>query len=150
MPETMIDGYLRERLCARQWRGFLQAMGREFESALDADDLALLMGRIGARFADANALPAADDLDAVEAACNAIWSAIDWGWCELDEQDSHVLIRHVCAPLNAAIDADWADGFLLGVYGRWFQQLGMLPGLGIKRLRSASPDVRHLALQRVS
>ncbi len=145
----MIDGYLRERLCARQWQGFLWAMGHEFESALDAEDLALLMGRIGARFADVAPVSDVDDLEAVEAACNAIWSSIDWGWCEFEEYDSQVLIRHVCAPINVAIGADWADGFLQGVYDRWFQQVGMLPGLGVKRLRPASSDVRHLALQRV-
>ncbi|MBN8797846.1 MAG: hypothetical protein J0H45_00570 [Stenotrophomonas nitritireducens] len=56
-PAELLDGY-RDRSCARQWRGFLQAMAAEFDQALPEEESARLMARIGQRFADAHGLAA--------------------------------------------------------------------------------------------
>jgi len=51
------QSYLFKQQCARQWRGFLQAMAVEFSAALPSDELRDLMQRIGVKFALQNPLP---------------------------------------------------------------------------------------------
>ncbi len=144
--------YHRSHACAAQWRGFLRALGEEFEQALPESDLLRLMARIGERFAQANPLPGAASLDALEGAANAVWSALDWGFVGFEEQAGQVLIHHGASPLAAALGsrAPWAAGFLEGVYRGWFRAAGMATGLDVRIAVVDSPDKASFVLSRVS
>ncbi|AGI09983.1 Hypothetical Protein XCAW_04218 [Xanthomonas citri subsp. citri Aw12879] len=111
----------RTRSCSRQWLGFVRAMAEEFGAELSEDDLALLMARIGRRFAREQRLAPCATLDDAQHAANAVWGRCDWGQCALEEYTDHVQIRHAGAPLSVALNgAAWSDGFLQGVYEGWF------------------------------
>lgn len=150
-PEGPLD-YYRSQACVPQWRGFLHALGAEFEQALDPSDRARLMARIGARFAEAHPLPAVASLDALQAAANAVWSSLEWGYGSFEEQQDRVLIRHGASPLATVLGTGsaCADGFLEGVYRQWFQAAGMSAGLDVRSGAAESADVSTFILSRTS
>jgi len=152
MDASLLLDHYRMQACSRQWRGFLQAMADEFADALPDAELARLMARMGERFALAHPLAPADDLAVLQAACNGIWSNLDWGSAQFSEQPGEVTIEHLGAPLSALLGAgaSWAGGFLEGVYRGWFQAAGMLPGLDVQHLPGTSADVSRYVLARVA
>lgn len=123
-----LDAAYAQRLqCQRQWRGFLTALAQEFAAALPAPDLALLMGRIGVRFAIQHPLAANHTVAELQDAMNQVWESIDWGVVELEAAPAGMEMRHRFSPLVAAFgatEADWAAGFLRGVYQHWFDAAG--------------------------
>jgi len=141
----------RTRACSRQWRGFVQAMAEEFAAELPPAELATLMARIGHRFAQGHPIGACTTLGEVEAAANRIWRDADWGQCRMAERPDGVQILHAGAPLAMLLTGmDWGDGFLAGTYDGWFQQLGMLAGLGVRPDSADSPDLRRFLLARAA
>lgn len=130
LPDTLspaAQSYLSRQQCARQWRGFLQAMAAEFSGALPSDELRDLMHRIGMKFALQNPLPACETLTALQDAMSALWNPIDWGWVSLVQDSRCLTIHHQCAPLTSAFGADqgdWMHGFLQGAYQQWFDAAG--------------------------
>ena len=123
-----IDAAYAQRLqCRRQWRGFLAALSQEFAQALPAQDLSLLMARVGTRFAVEHPLIASDTVDALQSAMNQVWDGMDWGLVEIVPSAGGMEVHHRFSPLAAAFgptEADWAVGFLLGVYQQWFDAAG--------------------------
>nr|WP_255681966.1 cellulose biosynthesis protein BcsD [Luteimonas sp. BDR2-5] len=152
MSASELLGYYRAHACPLQWRGFLCALGDEFEDALSDAELTLLMSRIGGRFAQAHPLPDVDTLDALQAALNAIWNARNWGYVVFEELPDRVLIRHGASPLASALGGEriWAAGFLEGAYREWFRAAGMLAGLDVRMAAPQSADVADFVLSRVS
>lgn len=137
--------YAQQLQCGRQWRGFLNALGQEFSAALPAQDVALLMARIGVRFASQNPLAASDTIEGLQAAMNAVWGPLDWGRVDIAQTPAGMDIRHRFCPLAAAFgtsQADWAVGFLQGAYQQWFDSAGagglkVQPVTGLDSLGSA-------------
>lgn len=126
-PPSMEPAYLERLQCSRQWRGFLEALGQEFASALPEPELATLMARIGTRFARSHALNPGDTLPALQDEMNRVWEALDWGVVEMHQSAAGVEIAHRFSPLAAAFGAAqtaWATGFLQGVYQQWFDAAG--------------------------
>ena len=124
-PETA--QYLVEQRCSAQWRDFFQALAAEFAGALSPEDLRALMFRVGARFAAANPLPPCTTLDELQLSMTAVWERIDWGWVRLTQETAQLLIHHSLSPVYAAFGPDhaqWAGGFLQGVYQSWFEHAG--------------------------
>ena len=124
-PEA--QSYLFKQQCARQWRGFLQAMAVEFSAALPSDELRDLMQRIGVKFALQNPLPTCTTLMQLQESITSQWSHIDWGWTQLTQDTSCLTIQHHCAPLISAFGAEnssWIYGFLQGAYQQWFDSAG--------------------------
>ena len=150
-PTVPLD-YYRARSCAPQWRGFVRALDEEFGQALGEADRFRLMARIGARFAQAHPLPVVASLDALQAAANAVWSMLDWGYASFEEGQDQVLVRHGASPLAVVLggDSPLADGFLEGVYRQWFQAAGMSDGLDVRSAGAESPDVATYVLSRTS
>ncbi|KAF1686580.1 cellulose synthase [Pseudoxanthomonas broegbernensis] len=142
--------YYRSQACSLQWRGFVRALGEEFELALEEADRLRLMARIGTRFALAHPLPGVASLDALQGAANAAWAALDWGYATFEEQHDRVLIRHGASPLAAAMGGPSAfvAGFLEGVYRQWFRDAGMSPGLDVRAGAAESQDVATFLLSR--
>lgn len=149
-PAELLDGY-RERSCAKQWRGFLQAMAAEFDQALPSEESARLMARIGQRFADAHVLPPAATVEALQASVNAVWAECEWGWAVFEEYPDHLRIAHACSPLAVALarDTDWQHGFLEGAYRHWLRGAGMLAVLDVRHLATESRDISIFTVARV-
>ncbi|UYB51672.1 hypothetical protein OCJ37_17130 [Xanthomonas sp. AM6] len=147
-PQT----HFRTQACSRQWRGFLRALAQEFAAELAAEDMALLMARIGRRFAAEHPLGACATLEELQAAANRVWERAEWGYVRFEEQADRVDLHHVGSPLQIALAGETAgaDGFLEGVYHAWFEQAGMLAGLGIRAVPVADEDVRRFVLCRVA
>lgn len=127
IPSPAAQSYLSRLQCARQWRGFLQALAVEFSGALPNEELRDLMHRIGVKFALQNPLAACETLTALQGAMVSLWSHIDWGVVELAQESACITIRHHCAPLPSAFGADqgdWIYGFLQGAYQQWFDAAG--------------------------
>ncbi len=126
-------------------------MAEEFGAELPEQDLAMLMARIGSRFARAHRLLPCATLEELQQAANAVWDSCDWGRCAMDEQADHVQILHAGAPLSVVLEgAAWSDGFLQGVYEGWFQQLGMLAGLAVQTVPGDTVDLRQFVLARTA
>lgn len=126
--------------CQRQWRGFLHALGQEFADALPAQEIAVLMARIGTRFAMQHPLSPSDTLPGLQQALNALWDGLDWGMVELSQSATSMRITHHFSPLAAAFGATgagWAAGFLQGAYQQWFDAAG---AGGLKVQVAAAPD----------
>jgi hypothetical protein len=119
--------YISQQQCARQWRGFLHALGAEFVSALAPEDLHTLMARVGTRFASEQAPGPCQTLEELQQAMSRIWMELDWGYVLLTQHAEHLEITHHYSPLVAAFGrehAAWSSGFLQGVYQRWFDAAG--------------------------
>jgi hypothetical protein len=148
MSSPELQTHFRSQACSRQWRGFLRALAQEFAAELSTQDMALLMARIGRRFAGAHPIGVCATLEQVQDAVNQIWDRMEWGYARLEEQADRVDVLHVGSPLQIAMAAEacGADGFLEGVYHGWFEQAGMLAGLGIRTLPVIEEDVRRFVL----
>ncbi len=137
---SLDETYAQRLQCRRQWRGFLTALGQEFSSALPAQDLALLMARVGERFAAAHPLAPSQTVGALQEAMNGVWDALDWGQVEIASISGGMDIQHRFSPLSAAFGTsgtEWTAGFLQGVYQQWFDAAG---AGGLKVQVSAAPD----------
>ncbi|MCD9006565.1 hypothetical protein LDO31_10020 [Luteimonas sp. XNQY3] len=140
---------MRARLCSPQWSGVVRALGEELATELSDDELRRLMHRVGVRFASAHPLADARTLTAMAAAANALWAQMEWGRCMIDEQPDGIAIRHCLAPTALVFpDAAWPDGFLEGVYARWFVDAGMPAELAVSALPAESIDVRRFRVAR--
>lgn len=138
---TLDTAYAQQLQCQRQWRGFLTALGQEFSAALPAQDVALLMARIGMRFASQNPLTPSDTVEGLQGAMNAVWGALEWGRVEISQTPAGMDIRHRFSPLAAAFgapQADWAVGFLQGAYQQWFDSAGA-GGLKVQPVTGLDP-----------
>ena len=125
--ERAIHTHLAERLCSRQWRDFLAALAGELADDLTTSHLRGLLRRTGERFARQRALPGMTTVAELQAAVNAIWTDLDWGWLQIAEAGDHLALTHYCAPLAAGFGAGsqaWTTAFLEGVYEQWMRQLG--------------------------
>ena len=133
--------YLTQRLCARQWKGFLNVLGTELSEQLSQDALRLFFFRMGTRFASENPIAAAESVPDMQAAMTSVWDDLDWGTVTLVEVDAALVITHYCSPLVAAFGpATQAStpAFLEGVYQQWFTQLGSSEILRVKQV--SDPD----------
>ncbi|WP_066096967.1 cellulose biosynthesis protein BcsD [Xanthomonas massiliensis] len=146
-PQDVVDD-LRRRACSPQWLGFVRAMGEEFAGELDEREMLDLLARIGLRFGRDRVLGACATLAELEQAANRQWQAIGWGRCSFEEEPGRVGIVHLAPPINVALEGDWADGFLQGVYQAWFEQQGLLAGLAVKAVPPQSRDMRRFVLAR--
>ncbi|MCC4597878.1 hypothetical protein NRY95_03885 [Xanthomonas campestris pv. phormiicola] len=152
MSSPELQTQFRTQACSRQWRGFLRALAQEFAAELSPEDMALLMARIGRRFAGEHRIGACATLDELQAEVNRLWDWMEWGYARFEEQADRVDLYHVGSPLQIALagEAAGADGFLEGVYHAWFEQAGMLAGLGIRAVPVVEEDVRRFVLCRVA
>lgn len=140
---------MRARLCSPQWSGVVRALGEELGTELSDDELRRLMHRVGVRFAAAHPLAEAPTLNALAIAANALWERIDWGRCVIDAQPDGIVIRHCLAPTAMVFPgAAWPDGFLEGVYARWFADAGMPAELAVRAMPAESIDVRGFRVAR--
>lgn len=151
LPRSPIEpAYIHRLQCSRQWRGFLAALAEEFASALPPEELATLMARIGMRFAAEHPLPANDTVQALQDAMNRVWDSLDWGMAELGQSSEGMEITHRFSPVAAAFGephADWASGFLQGVYQQWFDAAG---GAGLRVEVAAAVDALGTARLRLA
>jgi hypothetical protein len=128
------------RPCAAQWRWFLQLLGREWALSADTPALRQRLLADGAHCAQVHALPAGTDLHGLEAAMNAVWSALQWGWVRVSDQGDHLRLDHHDAPLADAFGAELLDttsALLEGCYAAWLRAAGAPPALVLRR--SAAP-----------
>jgi len=135
VPSDRLIDYYEAGHCSMQWRGFLHALANEFSDALPWHDLRRLMARIGARYASDYPLERYETLDEWCLAVNRCWQKNDFGFAVVRDQNRHLEIRHYGAPLFLAMGMDkaqWAVGFLEGVYYAWFVQAGMGTGLEVR------------------
>ncbi|WP_254459143.1 cellulose biosynthesis protein BcsD [Xanthomonas sacchari] len=151
MSAHALQTHYRTHACSRQWRGFLHALAEEFAAELGAEDLALLMARIGRRFAAEHPVGTCATLQDLEEAANRIWDRLEWGYVRFEEQADRLDLLHAGSPLHIGLagQATGADGFMEGVYQAWFVQVGMSAGLCVRALSSANEDLRRFVLTRV-
>ncbi|WP_254615672.1 cellulose biosynthesis protein BcsD [Cupriavidus basilensis] len=119
--------YLTERHCSSQWRDVLSALAEELSETMDVAGLRAVMWRVGTRFAKRFDPGACTTLVELERAVAQIWLDVDWGWTSIEDVGGALVVRHFCAPLNAALGdgADtWSPAFLEGAYQHWFRMLG--------------------------
>lgn len=131
--------YFRARQCSNQWRAFLRAFTAELFTHAEEEDAHGFMSQLGQRMAAELVLGVCETLKDLEAAMNGHWSDLDWGWCQLIEDDRAVLIRHAAWPMPDQSDVHWPAAIaalLEGVYTVWFRGQG-----GDENLRATSvPD----------
>lgn len=147
---SMEPAHIHRLQCSRQWRGFMAALAEEFVSALPSQELVTLMARIGMRFAAEHPLPASDTVQGLQDTMNRVWSALDWGVAELEQNPAGMEITHRFSPLAAAFGephAPWATGFLQGAYQQWFDAAG---GAGLRVQIAAAADTLGSARLRLA
>lgn len=138
MDQAVIS-YLSDRQCAPQWKGFLQSLTGVLAGLGSETELKTLMQQAGKDFALHHPLAPCSTLPDMAQAMSGVWQQNDWGWVQLQEQDTYLEIQHFCAPLVAALagkPAAWMVGFLEGAYQQWFD--AMEPNTGL-RVQAISP-----------
>lgn len=118
--------YCAARRVSGQWRAFVAALATTFYETVEAEDAHAFLREVGAAMARSLPLPKVATLEALEAAMNARWAELDWGWTRLREGEGDVLIVHGAGPTGfaEAADSPWARAavpVLEGLYGHWFQ-----------------------------
>ncbi|AEI80344.1 cellulose synthase biosynthesis protein BcsD [Cupriavidus necator N-1] len=119
--------YLTERHCSSQWRDVLTALAEELSGVMDPPSLRAFMWRVGVRFAQRFDPGNCATLAELERALAQIWLDVDWGWASIEDAGGALVIRHYCAPLQAALgesSGSWSPAFLEGAYQHWFRMLG--------------------------
>ncbi|MET3604593.1 hypothetical protein ABIC99_002409 [Sphaerotilus sulfidivorans] len=137
--------YHQQHQCSRQWRPFLFCLGQELAERLGPDGARALMRRLGGAMSRERPLPALELLPDLEAAMNALWSDMDWGWVELQDTGDALRIVHHCAPLDAAFGVSaraWSGALLEGAYEQWLKAAGAGDRLRVRQMpgSSSSPD----------
>ena len=88
-------------------------------------------------------LPALELLPDLEAAMNAVWSEMDWGWVELHDAGDSLRIVHHCAPLEAAFGLaarTWSGAVLEGAYEQWLRAAGAGHRLKVRQVQPGLPQ----------
>ncbi|WP_341668308.1 cellulose biosynthesis protein BcsD [Alcaligenes sp. SDU_A2] len=141
--QTSVLAYLSAKNCSNQWAFFLQALGKELNEAMPAQDVRVLMRQIGLRAGAEMPLSDCNTVKDIQAAANRYWSEFNWGWVELTEQSSSLELRHFCAPLLQAFGAQaqsWSPAFLEGVYQQWLSSLGAGQALQVRQQSELDPE----------
>jgi len=132
--DPLLDYY--ERItCSAQWKQFNRALAAELGAGLPPEENRQLFARIGERVVQGMPVPRCNTLLELQAAFNAQWEAIDWGFCTLHETAEHLSITHACSPLAMAFGpdtADWSSGFFEGAYQAWFAAQGIPAELRVR------------------
>lgn len=139
MTPTRNADYKIHRDTSKQWRQLLAVMAQEMVSGEPYDGCDDFSHRVGVRYADHSLLPECTSLEELEAAINARWQLMDWGWINLTDQGKSLLIVHHGAG-NGQLPGDafgddsdgWIPGFLSGVYQQWLASIGAGERLRVK------------------
>jgi Cellulose synthase subunit D len=145
-PQSDHDYHLRYQ-CSPQWRPFLGALALELNTRIETEQSRALMRRLGASMARSAPLPALELLPDLEAAMNSVWSAMNWGWVELNDTDDALRIVHHCAPIEVAFGANsraWSPAVLEGAYEQWLRAAGAGDRLRVQQLATDSTSVEPL------
>lgn len=147
------DGNLRyfsRQQCSVQWQAFLSAFSAELGQQVPANELRVLMTRLGHFMAQSLPAPSGNTVAELEASINAIWFDMNWGWISLVEKKDELHIEHHAAPLQAAFGADalaWSPAILEGIYARWLSALSGSQALKLTQVGNAVPDSMTLAFR---
>jgi hypothetical protein len=136
-PSDLLRHLALERVSS-QWSDFLALLSAELVEQLSADEYRGLLRRLGESFARQNPVAASSDVAQLEAAFNATWARMRWGFVRISEQGAALRVVHRASPLSAAlqVDTDVAAGYLEGVYAVWLQQAGAPAGLVLRQAPS--------------
>lgn len=135
--------YFTKRQCSTQWQAFLAAFASELEEQVPANELRVLMGRLGKFMAQSLPAPSGDTLAELETSINAIWFNMNWGWVTLVEKNDGLYIEHHAAPLQAAFGEKalaWSPAILESIYGHWFSAISDSDALQLSQAGPAQPD----------
>lgn len=123
--------YFRAQQVPLQWALILRALADTLRESAgsDVDSLRELLRVTGRRFAAemTDSLEGAQTLEQLIEGLNCLWSEINWGLVELDEQPGHITIEHRFAPLVEAFGPEnltWSIGLLEGFYEAAFASVG--------------------------
>ncbi len=147
------DGNLRyfaRQQCSVQWQAFLSAFSAELGQQVPANELRVLMTRLGHFMAQSLPAPSGNTVAELEASINSIWFDMNWGWINLAEKKDELHIEHHAAPLQAAFGADalaWSPAILEGIYAHWLSALSGSQALKLTQVGTAVPDSMVLAFR---
>jgi hypothetical protein len=145
-PLSDHDYHLRFQ-CSPQWRPFLGALAQELSSRIEPDQARALMRRLGTSMARNAPLPATELLPDLEEAMNNVWSAMNWGWVELNDTNDALKIFHHCAPIEAAFGTasrQWSPAVLEGAYEHWLRAAGAGDRLRVQQLATDTTSIEPL------
>lgn len=122
---TQSLAYFADRQVSGQWRAFVTALASTFYTNVDPDDADTFLREVGVAMARSLPLPKVATLEELEAAMNARWSDLDWGWVRLREGAGDVEILHGARPaqITGDLSGDWTRAsapVLEGIYSEWF------------------------------
>lgn len=138
--------YLAVERVSRQWSGFLSIFSGELAAQLTDAEYRELLTRMGGKFAALNPLPACAELSDIQAAANAFWAGMQWGYVQFADQGQNLQIVHHACPLPAGLqlDADVAGGFLQGVYLTWIRAAGAPVSLSLHQLPAGGQPMQMI------
>lgn len=134
--------YFARQQCSGQWQIFLAALANELGQQVPANELRVLMSRLGKLMAQALPAPAGNTIAELEDSINKIWFDMDWGWIRLVEKSDGLYIEHHAAPLHCAFGEmalAWSPAILEGIYGHWLSQLSFGSALQLTQVDAAEP-----------
>jgi hypothetical protein len=121
--------YLQRRQVHSQWAPFLAALAAELSAVADEAGTAAFMRATGARVARQHPLGKLETLEELELRINAVLAHMDWGWTQLDDGGTSIIITHGACPNVLANDKQglWPvmmAEVLAGAYGAWLSEQG--------------------------
>jgi len=138
-----------QRGSTRQWPAFIAAFAGELAAGARPEAARAFLWYVGRRVASSTPLPPAETLGELEAAINAAWTALDWGWVRLLVGEDDIRIVHGAWPELAGTQGaeawpDTAAAILEGVYAAWFEAHGSPLGRTEKvSARAGALEFRH-------
>lgn len=141
MASTKKIDYRIQRQSARQWRSLLSATAQGLCKQFELKNARLMMHSIGMQFASQTNLPACETLGDLQNAMCSVWQDMDWGWVELEENDSVLRIIHHGSTngnlLNGSFGIEtsiWVTAFLQGAYQKWLAAMGANETLSVRQV----------------
>ena len=132
--------YYRRLRFSKQWERFLSALATEITTAYGPELCTSLLRAIGRRLATSTPIPACNTLSDMEAAINALFAEIDWGWLSITEAGRTLRIVHYEPPPFGDVEVAKRilGPTLEGMLTTWLQSQGADPALAA-RLSAADP-----------
>lgn len=134
--------YYQSRQCSPQWRLFLGTLLAELASGSGTDRTLVFFRTLGRKMAKALPLAEQETLEALEAAINAHWEEMDWGWCQFSVTSSgggiHI-VHGAWPPVHCeqrGLAADAMAALISGAYEYWLKGQGGGVRVGITILQA--------------
>lgn len=137
---TRTLSYYRGQQFSRQWRLFMGVLLKGLTATAGREDTEAFFDHMGKKMAQELRIGEQDTVEGLEAAINAHWQELDWGWCQFYAEPNMITIVHDAWPrLEGSAQGPWCAALaslLRGIYNEWLHGQGGAGEVSVRVVRA--------------